>query len=95
MGHDIFAQRNEQDEIELAYLRKGAWNPTVRNIYNALNVQEFDGGVSGFGNGKYFTHSDISDAVKKIPLNDEATIKFLEEILKKLKPDEKVYIRFC
>lgn len=71
MGHDIFGHRNENDEQEIAYLRRGAFNQAAREIYRALDCTDLDGGCSGIGEGRHFTRDQLVAAVKSLPPSDE------------------------
>jgi hypothetical protein len=73
VGHDIYASvytdglETErfifQKEQEVAYLRRGAYNPLAREIYAALNCQELDGGLSGAPGERTFARDELERAL--------------------------------
>jgi len=64
MGHDIYANH---EETEVAYLRKGAFDPTNQAIYISLGVlEEAYGGVSGNGRSLSITLEQFQMAQKLI-----------------------------
>lgn len=96
MGHDVSGYRNENSREEIAYLRRGAGNPLARTIYQVLGVPEFDGGVSGYGEGRHFTQIELMVAVKSLPAEDELQpeVTFLWDCINKGGPDG-AFITFC
>ena len=65
MGHDIKAYRFKDDEDEVAYLRRSAFDDRNGQIYELLNCQDYNGGVSGNGSEREFTRDEIAAAIVK------------------------------
>ena len=62
MGHDTFAYSSGD---QIAYLRRNVISDDKNIIYQLLNVEEYNVGVSGNGELKRFSHEDIDNAFKK------------------------------
>ncbi len=73
MGHDITAYRRADKELEteVAYLRRGAFNPLNRVIYEALNCQEANGGCSGYGVVLEFSRNQLMHALVQVKGGEE------------------------
>jgi len=70
MGHDITAIRKSAldsgSEDELSYIRIGAWNRhKAYMLYDALEAEDCNGGVSGNGGEKEFTPDQLKIALAK------------------------------
>lgn len=70
MGHDITAIRKssieKESDDELSYIRIGAWNRhKAYMLYEALDAQECNGGVSGNGREREFTPDELKIALAK------------------------------
>lgn len=100
MGHDIYAYKSKQaelnDEEEVAYLRRGAFNELHDVIYDVLECHRYNAGVSGNGDGQYFTQKEIIKAIKKLTIceDHEPERNFLCDCLKHINPDAEIYIEF-
>jgi hypothetical protein len=85
MGHDIsgYKQDDSSQENEIAYLRRAAWNPLARVIYEALNAEEHDCGCSGCGSQQAFSQKQLISALSKIPEGEETEPerKFLSDCI--------------
>lgn len=65
MGHDITAIRKSSDQ-ELSYIRIGAWNRhKAYMLYETLEAQNCNGGVSGNGREREFTSDELKIALSK------------------------------
>ena len=65
MGHDITAIRKSSEE-ELSYIRIGAWNRhKAYMLYETLNAEDCNGGVSGNGREREFTSDELKIALSK------------------------------
>lgn len=70
MGHDITAIRKSSIEKnsndELSYIRIGAWNNyKAYMLYEALNAQDCNAGVSGNGVEREFSPDELKIAISK------------------------------
>lgn len=114
MGHDISAYlgpdepalqtewlARELEGPEVAYLRRGAYNPLRHQIYEVLEVQECDGDVSGAPGTRWVTRERLESALKElksrrddgIPVDEE--IRFVRECLDALPAHRSsIYIYF-
>lgn len=89
MGHDISAYKTEYNEErddereEIAYLRRGAFNPLKDQIYEALNAENHNCGCSGCGGEQKFTIDEIRAALDRLPAGDDAQPEreFLSDIV--------------
>lgn len=85
MGHDIsgFRQDDSSQDEEIAYLRRAAWNPLARVIYEALDAKDHDCGCSGCGTEKSFSSEQLIAALSKIPEGEETEPerKFLSDCI--------------
>lgn len=72
MGHDIsgykilVAGEEATQPVEVAYIRFGAFNKYSYLIYEALDVMELNGGVSGVGDERQFTREQLETAKSKL-----------------------------
>ena len=65
MGHDISARLKKGSE-RIAYLGIGAFDqPKSWILYESLNSNELNGGLSGNGGTKYFTSEELKIALQK------------------------------
>ena len=97
MGHDIYAYRsNEEDEEELAYLRRGAFSELKYTIYEVLECHSMGGSSSGYGDGRYFTQEQLINALSKLPNKEdyEPERNFICDALKGINENNEVYIYF-
>jgi hypothetical protein len=91
MGHDISAYKIS---TPVANYRRNAETDT--DIYNFLNVQEFNEGVSGDGR-EIFSEVDIRDALTKAKAagaKHADTVEFLETCLENLNDQDQILITF-
>ena len=96
MGHDISGYKvsDTKQENEIAYLRRGAFNPLNKLIYDALDSPELYGGCSGFGDSKTFSKDQILNAMSNIGCGDLEEgeeipeIKFLQDCLDNMEGDK-------
>jgi hypothetical protein len=98
MGHDISAHKESIENDELAYLRRGAFNPLNRNIYVALDCMELNNGVSGCGDSREFSAAQIREALDSLgdgeDFDPERT--FLRECIEAIDgDDDKLLIYFA
>jgi hypothetical protein len=95
MGHDVCGFKNKDGSDEIAYLRRGAFNEQARDIYIALDAQQYDAGCSGDGSLVPFDKSKIREALEKISKEEshEGERDFLNDLLTK-GDDSGVYIGF-
>lgn len=94
MGHDTKAYTINGD-LEVAYLRRNAFDKSNHQIYELLGCKDFYGGVSGDGSEKEFTRDDIATAISKA-VNDEKynlELEFLTDCIVNME-DDKILIHF-
>jgi len=72
MGHDITAKVGN---TEIAYLRRGAFNPLNKVIYLSLGTLEAYGGVSGIGMTINITQDQIDAAIEILTRSDVSSIE--------------------
>lgn len=96
MGHDISGYKTTDKETEIAYLRRGAFNPLNSKIYIALECEECSGGVSGIGVEKEFNKDELLKALECIGDNEELDPErdFLNDCLKSLDENNNILISF-
>lgn len=76
MGHDITSYKGETDQgEELAYMRRGAFNPLKATIYQALDSGDCNGGVSGLGMARTFTAEQLRSALSNVPEGGEFDVE--------------------
>ena len=61
MGHDISGINQSGEEI--AYARFAMWNYNANILYDLLDAQNYNGGVSGIGDSVVFTRKQIEKAL--------------------------------
>lgn len=67
MGHDISGFIKGQTDIEISYIRIGAFNTNKSFFfYDAIQSQECNGGVSGIGVVKTFTNEELKLAKRRL-----------------------------
>lgn len=99
MGHDIYGHTRESDinKDEIAYLRRGAFDPLNMHIYEALNANEYNASCSGNGMGKTFTKQELMEAQDY--LSDEEDLEpekeFICDCLNNLSDDSTIFIHFA
>ena len=73
MGHDITGYRvgGSDGARQVAYLRRGAFNPLNVAIYDALECSEMYGGASGCGGEMTFTAGQLSAALDRLQPGDD------------------------
>lgn len=70
MGHDITAYPKDtntdldNDDKEIAYLRRSAFNLLRHQIYEFLNCQEENCGCSGCGGERVFTQEELKKGME-------------------------------
>ena len=114
MGHDISAYlgpvdpadplvelENADDLPETAYLRRSAFEPLRHTLYEVLDTEEYDGGVSGLGAGRWFSRDQFQAALVRLRqrLGEgwqvQPEIDFVQECLAALPPNRtSVFIIF-
>lgn len=96
MGHDILGYKTTDKESEIAYLRRGAFNPLKNEIYKALECEDCNGGVSGIGIEKQFNKDELLKALEYIGDNQDLDLErcFLEDCLKNLDENNNILISF-
>jgi predicted DNA-binding protein len=110
MGHDIYAYKEFKETIdefgeldyyaddEISYKRYCMGNIKAIELYDALDANEYNNGVSGNGKAKAYTINEIETAINNCKINDYySAIDFFETIhseMKKYKLD-KIYIHFA
>lgn len=106
MGHDISAYLGSADPAdpleypggwnelpEIAYLRRGAYNPLRHALYEVLDAQEYDGNVSGDGRARWFSRGQLSAALQQLfqrlasGHEIQPEIDFVRQCLAALPPD--------
>lgn len=93
MGHDISAYIGDTDPSdpfeyldgwpdrpEVAYLRRGAYNPLRHTLYEVLDAQEFDGDVSGVWAARWFNRERMRLALRRLWLRWREGTKVKPEI---------------
>lgn len=92
MGHDTTAYNIEK----VAFMRKNAFNSTNGRIYELLDCEFFNGGVSGLGYYFEFEFSQIKKAYDSaIELHYEEEQEFLKTIIDKNETSNRsILIRF-
>lgn len=71
MGHDIYGFHGKDKKLQIAYLRRGAFNGQARSIYVALGAEKHDCGCSGCGTEQFFTREQLRLALAKLPRDDD------------------------
>jgi hypothetical protein len=73
MGHDIsgYLRADTGHSEEIAYLRRGAFNPLKGTIYEALQCEELNCGCSGCGNEQEFTQEQLTEALARVPEGED------------------------
>ncbi len=73
MGHDIsgYLRADSGHSKEIAYLRRGAFNPLKDTIYEALQCQEQNCGCSGWGGEREFTKEQLTAALARVPEGED------------------------
>lgn len=87
MGHDIYGINRSGKEV--AYARFSMWNHNANILYDLLDAQKYNGGVSGIGATAVYTRQEIEKALhdfrerfkKDIPYADEDWIWDRKQIL--------------
>lgn len=95
MGHDTTAFRISDDDEEVAYLRRNAFDERNKQIYNLLDCNDCYGGVSGNGSLKVFTRDDIAAAIAKAVTDEKYNreLEFLTDCMLNME-DGKISIHF-
>lgn len=87
MGHDISAYKvdDKEQENEIAYLRRNAFSPLNRAIYDLLNCQQNYCRFSGCGVSQVFSMNAITKALQDLPKDEEYEPErtFLQDCIKK------------
>lgn len=96
MGHDIYGYKPSDTKKEVAYLRRGAFNPLKHTIYDALDCHECNGGVSGNGSEKEFTKDELIIALNKIDSSENFIPErsFLNDCIDNVDEFGKILIQF-
>jgi len=109
MSHYICAligEENEDGEVtyskenEVVVLTRNIWSKTIRQFYEVLSSEEYDGGYSGVG-GRYFNKEELNLALEKLnnissslgKQDSEEYKLFIEKCLKAL-VDDRIFIDF-
>ena len=96
MGHDIsgYLRADSEHNNEIAYLRRGAFNPLNGTIYEALQCQEQNCGCSGCGDEREFTQEQLTAALARVPDGEDYEPE--REFLRKcIAVNGSVRIAFC
>lgn len=69
MGRDIsgYLRDDAEHNKEIAYLRRGAFDPRKGAIYEALECQENNCGCSDCGTEREFTREQLTAALARVP----------------------------
>ena len=70
MGHDVYGFKDKKRSVEIAYLRRSAFDERARDIYRVLGAEKYDAGVSGDGSSAWFTRGQLQDALPRLPVGD-------------------------
>lgn len=62
MGHDIIAQNNTGESI--VHLRFTMWDANATEIYQLMDVEDLNGGVSGIGKDSSFSQFELENVLK-------------------------------
>ena len=65
MGHDIFAFKNQDKDGVIAHYRASIWCETRHTLYDLLECQDLNCGVSGCGESREFPLEKVKAAAKK------------------------------
>ena len=98
MGHDIIAHEPGNDEIEFAYVRRGAWNTNAYILYEAFESEWCNGGVSGMGEEVIYTKDQVQKAIDHLKNEFKGCaeeLSFAELCLENLNDQNKVAISWC
>jgi hypothetical protein len=114
MGHDIEAFLGQADpeepfeyldgwsnQPEIAYLRRGAYNPLRHELYEALEAQEYDGDVSGVWAARWFNRDQLQAALERLQkrkrqgLEVDPEIQFIKTCFAAMPPERcSIFITF-
>jgi hypothetical protein len=84
MGHDIRAYLKSDQEVDIAYMGRGAFNPLNTVIYKSLKCTDKNYcGVSGCGTKQEFTVENLKEALGDIAGEEDLRpeITFLEDCI--------------
>lgn len=109
MSHEMVGFNKKKEEI--AYLRFSMGNPAALIVYDLLDAQEYNGGVSGIGNSLTVPYLKITsalknyqilvDSVKVETINEftksqlEEIAEFLQQCVKTANEEKAVEVMFC
>ncbi|MET3682554.1 hypothetical protein ABID56_000635 [Alkalibacillus flavidus] len=105
MGHDIYGVN--QNHQQVAYARFHMFNDVAHNLYQLLDSEECDGGVSGIGVQKTFSKEQIKQALdqysqhyghlskQSLDMDYEQINQFLHDCLSSAEQDGSVTVCFA
>ena len=96
MGHDISGFKTNDTENEIAHLRRIAFDNLNGTIYNALDCQECNAGVSGNGNKRQFSKEELIKALDFLGTNEDyhPERKFIVDCLENIDENGNVLVWF-